>query len=974
MLIAVSTSNDPTDTWYKYSFDVADMPDYEKFGIWQDGYYMGTNNNSGNDIYVFERSLMLSGDPNAQAVGFDNPWRPTTIDGFMCVPPLDNDGDFAPAGEPGLFITINDDAIGGGSDQLWIYELDVDWTTPGNSTFDRVQQLDVDAFDSDFGNNWDNIKQQGTSQELDAIPMVIMNPPQYRNFGTYETIVCCHTVDVDDTDHAGIRWYELRRVSSGDWTVRQQGTYAPDDGHSRWMGSVMLNGQNEIGLGYSISSENMYPGIRYCGQSSADYLAATGFLDIPEENIQNSLTYQSTYNRWGDYAALQVDPVDDQTFWFTTQYVGSGGTRKTKIASFTFGPEILNANFSADNLNPQIDTTVQFTDLSTGPPTDWEWTISPATYTFVGGTTFESPEPHVQFTAAGPYSITLTVSDGVDSDIEPKADYITAIDCSNITMPVAEDFSTGSSPECWSILDNEGNGQVWQFNNPGGRTVNTTSSVNGFAILDSDNYGSGNSQNSDLITPSYNFTDFASIILTFEHYFRSWSGSSATLSFSTDGGTSWTSIQTWTVTTDNAVVFNQDLSTQLAGQANVKFKWNYTGTYGYYWAVDDISITGSVPNEWTGETSDDWNTNSNWSNGSVPSGNTTAVTISSTADNWPVFPGDLTLGVNIGSLTISAGAQMAISGNLTINTDYSLVFAGDGLLSIGQNWTNNGVFVPGTGTIEFTGTSPATINPSGGGSGIATYQRSTFTKGMVPLTGGTTGPTGDDGNTDVSIGFSFDYAGINYSQARISTNGWVSLSQTGSSGTANASLFNEDVPNATLAPWWDDLSDDATSVVYYKTEGDAPNRIFTAEWNQVLTYYTGSTARISFQVKLFESSNMIEFHYGNLISGDHNTNESASSGIEDASGGSGHFIEATTGSTTTGVTNLVSTSDWPTANYSFTPPEPVETFENVIVNKNSTYLDINTNTTVNGTFNVHNGAYFNVKSGKTLMVQGTVVE
>ena len=282
MLIAVSTTNDPTGTWHKYSFDVADMPDYEKFGIWQDGYYMGTNNSSGNDIYVFERSQMLIG-RTAQAVGFNNPWRPTTIDGFMCVPPLDNDGAFAPAGEPGLFITINDDAIGGGSDQLWIYELDVDWTTPANSTFNRSQQLAVASFDSNFGNNWDNIKQPGTPQELDAIPQVIMNPPQYRNFGSYETILCCHTVDVDNTDHAGIRWYELRRVSSGDWTVRQQGTYAPD-GHSRWMGSIMLNGQNEIGLGYSVSSATIYPGIRYCGQSAAAYAAATGTWISPRRS------------------------------------------------------------------------------------------------------------------------------------------------------------------------------------------------------------------------------------------------------------------------------------------------------------------------------------------------------------------------------------------------------------------------------------------------------------------------------------------------------------------------------------------------------------------------------------------------------------------------------------------------------------------------------------------------------------------
>ena len=139
------------------------------------------------------------------------------------------------------------------------------------------------SFDSNFGDTWNNISQLGTSQKVDAIPQVIMNPPQYRNFGTYETIVCCHTVDVDNTDHAGIRWYELRRPPGGSWTIRQQGTYAPDS-HSRWMGSIMLNGNNEIGLGYSVSSIAIYPGIRYCGQSAAAYLAATSTLDVPRNH------------------------------------------------------------------------------------------------------------------------------------------------------------------------------------------------------------------------------------------------------------------------------------------------------------------------------------------------------------------------------------------------------------------------------------------------------------------------------------------------------------------------------------------------------------------------------------------------------------------------------------------------------------------------------------------------------------------
>jgi hypothetical protein len=341
MLIAVSTTSDPTGTWYKYSFDVADVPDYEKFGIWQDGYYMGVNNSSGKDIYVFERSKMLQG-LTANFVGFDNPYRPTSVDGFMCVPPVDNDGTFAPTGAPGTFIAFNDDAIGGGADQLWIYELHADWTTLTNSTFNRVQQIAVSSFDSDFGTDWYNIAQPGTSMQLDAIPMVVMNVPQYRNFGTYQTLVCCQTVDVNATDHGGIRWYELRRgtQSSGGWRIRQQGTYAPDANH-RWMGSIMLNGSGKIGLGYSvsgtISGALVYPSIRYTGQSASAYADSTGVMDIPEESIQVGGFSQTSYERWGDYSLLSVDPTDDQTFWYTTEYMTSNSAHGTKIASFKFG-------------------------------------------------------------------------------------------------------------------------------------------------------------------------------------------------------------------------------------------------------------------------------------------------------------------------------------------------------------------------------------------------------------------------------------------------------------------------------------------------------------------------------------------------------------------------------------------------------------------------------------------------------------
>ena len=334
MLVAISTTSNPTGTWYQYSFNVADVPDYEKFGVWRDAYYMGTNTGGSNDIYAFQRDVMLVGGASPTMVAFTNAWRPAS--GFHCVPPVDNDGALAPAGTPGYFITINNDAWGG-ADELWIYQLAVNWTTPGSSTFTRTQQLAVTAFDNNFGPGWDNISQQGTAQKLDAVLEVLMQRPQYRNFGTYQTIVCCHTVDVNNTDRAGVRWYELRRTT-GNWSIRQTGTYSPD-AHSRWMGSIALNSYNQIGLGYSISSSTLFPGIRYCGQSSTAYAAGAGVMDIAEDIIQTGAASQTGLNRWGDYTMLAVDPSDNQTFWYTNQYFQSTSpVHPTRIASFRFDP------------------------------------------------------------------------------------------------------------------------------------------------------------------------------------------------------------------------------------------------------------------------------------------------------------------------------------------------------------------------------------------------------------------------------------------------------------------------------------------------------------------------------------------------------------------------------------------------------------------------------------------------------------
>ncbi len=164
--------------------------------------------------------------------------------------------------------------------------------------------------------------------------------------------------------------------------------------------------------------------------------------------------------------------------------------------------------------------------------------------------------------------------------------------CDQLSLfPYSEQFNSGSTPECWQVVDYQGNGQVWHFNNPGGITLNSSTANNGFAILDSDSYGSGNSQNSDLVSPVFDFTGYTNISVQFEHYFQQYSASSGTFSYTTNGGDTWTDLQSWTNSTSNAEGYSVDLTSVLEGQSDVRFKWNYTGSWDYYWAVDDVLIT-----------------------------------------------------------------------------------------------------------------------------------------------------------------------------------------------------------------------------------------------------------------------------------------------------------------------------------------------------------------------------------------------
>jgi len=260
----------------------------------------------------------------------------------------DIDGKQKPLTETAIpLVGTQDDGgpYGATSDALNIWDLLVKWRSTPIASLTFASQLPVAAFDSIF---------PCAPTSRDCLPQPgIVNPAQYldilsyrqrptfrlayRNFKSYEALVTNQSVEALP-GVAGVRWYEIRRTGST-YSGYQQGTYAPNDGVHRWMGSIAQDKKGDMGLGYSVvNGVNVYPGIRYTGRLSGDPLDQ---MTQGEGTIIDGTGVQTTTNsRWGDYSDMTVDPTDDCTFWYVNEYYTAAGQAsspagwQTRIGSF----------------------------------------------------------------------------------------------------------------------------------------------------------------------------------------------------------------------------------------------------------------------------------------------------------------------------------------------------------------------------------------------------------------------------------------------------------------------------------------------------------------------------------------------------------------------------------------------------------------------------------------------------------------
>jgi hypothetical protein len=329
--VAVSTTSDATGSYnlYAFSYGKTQFPDYPKLGVWRDAYYISFNiftggvTFAGTKVCAYHRSAMLKGQAAKQVC-----FQLTKSFGGLLPADLDTASSAPALGTPEPFINF-------GKNSLNVWRFLVNWTTPTSSTLSGPSNIPVAAFTPACGGGT-CIPQEGVSQKLDSLADRVMYRFAYRPktlASASESAVVNHSVK-GPTAASGVRWYQLGNLTSGTPTVLQQSTFSPD-ANSRWMGSIAMDKAGNIALGYSNSSSTLHPSIYYTGRLATDPLGtmqAEGLLK-PGGGSQNG-----GLNRWGDYSAMMVDPSDDCTFYYTTEYLKVKGSFNwsTWISSFKF--------------------------------------------------------------------------------------------------------------------------------------------------------------------------------------------------------------------------------------------------------------------------------------------------------------------------------------------------------------------------------------------------------------------------------------------------------------------------------------------------------------------------------------------------------------------------------------------------------------------------------------------------------------
>ncbi|HJS98146.1 MAG TPA: hypothetical protein VJ756_03580 [Terriglobales bacterium] len=341
---AISMTPDATGSYFRFEFATpnpnVDFPDYPKLGIWRDGYYIAHNDFPNLQSYAgvmacaYERAKLLVGDNSAKQICFIDNSNGTLFDDSMLPADIDSPEALPPVGMPEIFVGSIDNFPNGDS-HVYEYLFHADFVNPNNSTFTGVNgamPINVTAY-----RNAPGTAPEPGGSVIDTLSDRLMYRFAYRRTpfaaNGHASYLVNHAVVAGNS--IGERWYEFRapNPNSTALAVFQQGTYAPD-ATARFMGSLAMDKQGNIAMGYTTSSSTIFPTISYTGRVPGDPL---GTMESEGTIFAGTGSQTDTVNRWGDYTSMAIDN-DGCTFWYTNQYYVQTGSFSwsTRVASLKF--------------------------------------------------------------------------------------------------------------------------------------------------------------------------------------------------------------------------------------------------------------------------------------------------------------------------------------------------------------------------------------------------------------------------------------------------------------------------------------------------------------------------------------------------------------------------------------------------------------------------------------------------------------
>ncbi|MEV4350612.1 S8 family serine peptidase [Actinoplanes sp. NPDC049596] len=289
------------------------------------------------------------------------------------------------------------------------------------------------------------------------------------------------------------------------------------------------------------------------------------------------------------------------------------GTYQAAVTAYGYGPKSLTLTVTAGQTSTaDVALTAVPTVSVGGAVTDGSghgWPLyAKVTVAGPGGvsdyTTPTNGRYSVKLPAGATYKLTFTPQypgyETVTKDVVVGAKNVTQ----NVAVPVAATscetapgyetatdgaYTTFDDTAGWSVVDHKGNGQVWKFTDDGNRG-NLTGGAGKFAIIDSDKYGSGNTQNTSLVSPMVDLTGVTAPVISFDQDFRQYGSERTDVELSVDGGATWVTVLSQTQGVPGPK-HTEIAVPQAAGQAKVQVRFHYVdGAYAWYWAVDNVLI------------------------------------------------------------------------------------------------------------------------------------------------------------------------------------------------------------------------------------------------------------------------------------------------------------------------------------------------------------------------------------------------